>query len=119
MISPDMFEKFGMPSLRAQVDCLNAAEYHLDGPGALQHIEQICSIDKISVIQWQPGAGKAASQNWTDVYHTIDSLGRGTVMWASKNDIRKYSSMLNMNHSFYKTTDMSKSEIEAVQNQYG
>jgi len=84
MISPQMFEEFAMPSLRNQCEQLEVAEYHLDGPDAIKHLEVVCSIDKVKIIQWVAGAGNAVLQDWTDLYKHIDSLGKGQVMGASK-----------------------------------
>jgi hypothetical protein len=77
MISAEMFRAFGIPSLRNECAGLDAAEYHLDGPDAIRHLEAVCEIDKIKVIQWQPGAGEAARRDWSELYARIDRLGKG------------------------------------------
>lgn len=77
MISPAMFEEFQMPVLEKELEDLGPVDYHLDGPGAIQHLEDICALDKIKVIQWQPGAGEAAEKDWWDLYKKIDDLGKG------------------------------------------
>lgn len=77
MISPDMFEEFQMPVLEKELEDLGPIDYHLDGPGAIQHLEKICTLDKVKVIQWQPGAGEAAEKDWWDLYKRTDELGKG------------------------------------------
>jgi 5-methyltetrahydrofolate--homocysteine methyltransferase len=77
MISPEMFREFQMPALEHELAELGSCDYHLDGPGAIKHLEAICELDKVQVIQWQPGAGEAADQDWWQLYQKIDSLGRG------------------------------------------
>jgi hypothetical protein len=79
MISPDMFREFTLPHLKREMDHIDHPEYHLDGPGAIKHLESLCEIDKLRFIQWQPGAGEAASEDWTWLYEKIDSLDRGTI----------------------------------------
>jgi len=76
MISPAILEEFVLPSLRHEAETVDYAEYHLDGPGALVHVESICSIDKIKVIQWQPGDA-LLNDDWSELHRKIDGLGRG------------------------------------------
>ncbi|MCK5127559.1 MAG: hypothetical protein KAR42_14985 [candidate division Zixibacteria bacterium] len=84
MISPEMFRIFQMPILESELLNLGQCDYHLDGPDAIKHLETICELDKVSVIQWQPGAGEAAEQDWWPLYQKIDSLGMGHII--VKND---------------------------------
>jgi len=77
MISEDMFREFGLPSLVHECRMLDAAVYHLDGPDAIKHLPMIAEIDKITQIQWQPGAGNAATQDWSELYRRIDAFGKG------------------------------------------
>ena len=79
MISSPMFEEFVIPSLREEVANLDVAEYHLDGPGAIRHLEAVCSLPGIRVIQWQPGAGNAQDADWSWLHRRIDELGKGQV----------------------------------------
>jgi len=89
MISTEMFEEFGVPSLRSDCQSLDAAEYHLDGPDAIRHLEAVCAIDKIMLIQWQPGAGEAAEQDWTDLYARIDRLGTGQLRSGNRDEVKR------------------------------
>ncbi len=67
MISPEMFGDFQMPVLEKELEDLGPVDYNLDGPGAIQHLEKICTLDKIKVIQWQPGVGEAADKDWWEL----------------------------------------------------
>ncbi len=80
MMSPAMFREFGLPSIAHMAKRLDVSTYHLDGPDAVKHLEAVCEIDEIDVIQWQPGAGEAAAKDWTDLYRKIDSLGKRQVL---------------------------------------
>ena len=77
MINAEMFRRFALPAIRHEATSFAQAEYHLDGPGAVRHVEEICSIPEISVIQWQPGAGAGEQADWWDLHHRIDALGKG------------------------------------------
>ena len=71
------FDEFALPYLREEVDLLDAVEYHLDGPGNVTHLESICALDGIKVVQWVPGAGEGRTEDWTSLYERIDALGKG------------------------------------------
>ena len=80
-IGKEHFDAFALPYLRQELGLLDAVEYHLDGPGNLTHLESICSLDKVKVIQWVPGAGDSPRKDWTWLYAKIDALGKG--LWLS------------------------------------
>jgi 5-methyltetrahydrofolate--homocysteine methyltransferase len=76
-IGKEHFDEFALPYLRREIARLDAVEYHLDGPGNITHVESICGIDKIGVIQWVPGAGDDLKNDWTGLYEKINGLGKG------------------------------------------
>ncbi|MBU2495452.1 MAG: hypothetical protein KJ935_02980 [Candidatus Omnitrophica bacterium] len=77
------FDEFALPYLKKEIERLDAVEYHLDGPGNIVHAESICSIAKIGVIQWVPGAGDQENKDWTWLYEKINALGKGLWLGAS------------------------------------
>ena len=80
-IGKEHFDAFALPYLRQELGFLDAVEYHLDGPGNITHLESICALDKVKVIQWVPGAGDNPRKDWTSLYARIDALGQG--LWLS------------------------------------
>jgi 5-methyltetrahydrofolate--homocysteine methyltransferase len=78
MISPEMFGKFEVPSLAKEVAGVDASVYHLDGPDALKHLEGLCAIDRLDMIQWMPGEGHY-DDDWRELNSRIDSLGKGQI----------------------------------------
>jgi len=78
MISPDMFDRFELPSLIKEVESTAASIYHLDGPDALQHTESLCRIGKLDMIQWMPGEGYY-DDDWSALNARIDALGKGQI----------------------------------------
>ncbi|MBS7605690.1 MAG: hypothetical protein QXJ19_04125 [Candidatus Bathyarchaeia archaeon] len=73
LISPKMFKEFVEPYLKEQCSRLDYVLYHLDGPGALKHLDRILKIDEIKAIQWVPGAGEEPpeSPKWIPLYKKI------------------------------------------------
>jgi len=79
MISPDMYREFELPSLEREIGLLDASEYHLDGPNALRHLETLCGVEKLGVIQWVAGSGWGEAQDWAWLHKRIDDLGKGQI----------------------------------------
>ncbi len=82
MISPAMYREFEVPYLRQEMARLDAAEYHLDGPGAIKHLPALCEIEELDIVQWVPGSGFGEAQDWTWLYDRIDQLGKGQIRGA-------------------------------------
>ena len=83
MISPPMFDRFVLPELAAVCDFLDDAFYHLDGPGALPHLDHMLEIDSLKGIQWIPGAGNPEAAEWLDVLRRIRAAGKLCQIYSS------------------------------------
>lgn len=78
MIGPDMFDAFQRPSLERETAWLDHSIYHLDGPENIRHLESVCSVADLDMIQWMPGAGHM-EEDGSDLYDRIDALGKGQI----------------------------------------
>ncbi|MHC4873902.1 MAG: uroporphyrinogen decarboxylase/cobalamine-independent methonine synthase family protein [Planctomycetota bacterium] len=114
MISPEMFREFALPSLKNQCAELDAVEYHLDGKDNIKHLEALCEIENLSVIQWVPGAGDAALQDWTDLYERIGSLGLGLIRGGSKEEIIALWQKSKSKQFFYQPVLKSEDELNQL-----
>lgn len=78
MFSPAMFREFVTPGLTEQCRWLDYSMYHLDGPGALAHVDELLSIEPLHAIQWTPGAGQPGGGDpcWHDLYKRIKAGGK-------------------------------------------
>ncbi len=116
MIGPEMFERFQMPCLRHEIEPLHGSIYHLDGPGALQHLEALCTIERLHMIQWQPGSGNY-EKDWTAVYRRIDELGKGQFRWLGGREgmdiIRRAWETYRSRHQFYTLGGVTAAEMDA------
>jgi len=77
MISQKMFREFVVPCLEREAEDVDAMHYHLDGPGAIQHLEALCEIEGLDTISWVPGSGEGQAQDWAMLHKKIDDLGKG------------------------------------------
>ncbi|MGQ9732379.1 MAG: hypothetical protein ACUVX8_14055 [Candidatus Zipacnadales bacterium] len=77
MISKEMFDEFLFPALARQTAWLDDVIYHLDGPGALQHIDTLLKLPNLRAIQWVPGEGapKEADPVWRPLIRRIINAG--------------------------------------------
>jgi len=112
MLSSEMYQEFGLPYTKFESNYLDCVEYHLDGPDAIRHLKDICSVENIQVIQWVPGAGEAAQQNWMDLYIEIDNLGKGQILWCSQDMVRKFINTLKSKQLFFRSKAQSLYEAQ-------
>jgi len=76
MISPEMFERFVMPDLAASCEHLEYPFYHLDGTGQIPHLDMLLSLQRLRGIQWIPGEGAPAADQWLDLLKRIRDAGK-------------------------------------------
>ncbi len=78
MFSPDMFQRFVVPSLAEQCRWLDHSLYHLDGTQALCHLDALLAIDALDAIEWTPQAGieSGGDPRWYDLYRRILDAGK-------------------------------------------
>lgn len=90
MISPALFERLVLPSLDYAASRMDAAVYHLDGPGEIPHLDRILSLPGIHAIQWVPLPEislerNSYRQNFADemslsIYRRVLAAGRKVVL---------------------------------------
>ena len=76
MISEEAFEDLFLPGIRRECRHMDRCIYHLDGPGALRHLDRILDAPEIDAVQWVPGAGRDYWSDWIDVYRKIQNRGK-------------------------------------------
>ncbi len=85
MISPEMFRKYVMPALEEEIEYYDHSYFHLDGPGALKHLDDILSIRKLGILQWQPGEGERPNFQWLDVLKKVQKAGKAVCVFGNSN----------------------------------
>jgi len=75
-ISKENFEEHVIPGLEEELDKLPASIYHLDGPGALHHMDRLLELKKLNGIQWVQGAGAPPAREWIQIYKKIQKAGK-------------------------------------------
>lgn len=76
MIGPNQFDEYVFDTLKKEASLIERSFYHLDGPGAVKHLDRIleCGFDGI---QWINGAGSKPLDDpiWDDVYKKVHDAG--------------------------------------------
>ena len=57
LISPAMFEEYGLPILQREVKTMTHNVFHVDGKRVARHLETILSVPEVHAIQWVQGVG--------------------------------------------------------------
>jgi hypothetical protein len=87
MISKRMFDEVFLPGIRREAEHLEASIYHLDGEGALTHLDSLLQVPEINSIQWVYGANNGPSSRWIDVYKRIQQAGKGLYLWFGPDEL--------------------------------
>jgi hypothetical protein len=77
MISKEMFDDVFLAGIAEECRHTEASIYHLDGPGALQHLDSLLAIKELNAIQWVYGAGHGRATDWLPVYRRCQAAGKG------------------------------------------
>lgn len=77
MVSNKMYVEIFLPGIIQECQFLNRSIYHLDGPGALRHLDTLLAIPELNAVQFVPGAGNEVFSRWASVYQRIQAAGKG------------------------------------------
>ncbi len=87
MLSGDMYKEFVEGEIRAELDILDASIFHLDGPGALRHLDALLELPDLNGVQWCYGAGQPTARHWLPVLKKIQASGKTIHVSAAPDDL--------------------------------
>ena len=76
MMSPSDFRRIFLPPLAQTMHSVDHRIYHLDGPGALHHLDTLLDLPELHAIQWVPGAGQERIMQWVPLLQRIQDSGK-------------------------------------------
>jgi hypothetical protein len=77
MISPALFERWVLREFDLLSERYPVMWYHLDGPGAIKHLDALLGRPYIRCIQYVPGSGQPPNgPAWMDLYRRVQAAGR-------------------------------------------
>jgi hypothetical protein len=95
MISNEMFREYFIPEIVAEIEWLDRSIYHLDGPGALRHLDTLLEIKKLDAIQFVYGDGAKPASRWLHVYQKIQDAGKNIHVLIEPNELDAFMDALN------------------------
>jgi hypothetical protein len=88
MISARMYRRFCLPHVADMLDAMQYGFYHLDGSGAIVHLDALLGLKKLRAIQWVPGTGKEELSLWYDLIRRILNAGKSVEVFARPDEVR-------------------------------
>jgi hypothetical protein len=88
LVSNSMFEEFFLEPLIEEMKLAEYNIYHLDGPGALRHLDSLLGLDSLDAVQWVHGAGNGSPADQIVIYKKIQKANKGIqIMDAGVKDV--------------------------------
>lgn len=95
MISKKMYDDVFLPGIIEECRFYDRSIYHLDGPGALRHLDSILGIQELNALQFVPGAGNEGFSRWVPVYQKAQSLHKGIQVFCNLDELPLVMETLN------------------------
>lgn len=114
MISEEMYQEFVEPELKEEISFLKNTIFHLDGPGALRHLDNLLKLPDLDGIQWVYGAGQPTAAHWIPVLKKIQDAGKRIHIDIVPSDLPLLLENLKPEGVLYRVNCNSVEEAEAV-----
>lgn len=88
LLSPDLFRTFVLPAIEEEVQYLDRSCFHLDGPDALNHLDDLLAIKELDAVQWVPGVGNKHQTGWPEVLHRVQKAGKIIILHLSAETLK-------------------------------
>ncbi|GAK49176.1 trimethylamine corrinoid protein 2 [Candidatus Moduliflexus flocculans] len=96
MISPKLYQRYGMPILRHEVRLTTHNIFHLDGKGVARHLDEILKVPEIQAIQWVQSAGTDQPIiPWLPLIKKIQRAGKGVVVDMKLEELEPFINEMN------------------------
>lgn len=82
MVSPEMAREMILPDILFEMEPLERSIFHLDGVGALKHLDLLLDIPNLHAVQWVYGAGQGPASRWIEVYRRCLQAGKSVQVLA-------------------------------------
>lgn len=87
MISADMYRECFLEEVQVLSRFLEYPAYHLDGPGAVAHLDALLEIPELRLIQWVPGEGNPNPVHWMPLLKRVRAAGKLLHLYGSPGDL--------------------------------
>ncbi len=94
LLSREHFDAYFLPFIDQQTRWAERTIYHLDGPGAIRHLDSLLALPRLTAIQWVPGAGAAPAAAWVPLARRILAAGKRLTLACHPREVRELLSEL-------------------------
>ena len=88
MISNQMFQDIFLEGIINECKRMDKNIYHLDGPGALKHLDCLLDIPELDAVQWVPGSGNEGYHRWVQVYKKIQNKKKAIALYIDISELQ-------------------------------
>ena len=89
MMSREFFDEYFLPFIEEQTERIERTVYHLDGEGAIRHLDSLLKLPKLTAIQWVAGAGAKPAVEWIPLMKKIQAAGKLVFTYCLKEDVQR------------------------------
>ncbi len=87
MVGPEHFRRLVLPAIEEEAAFLDHCIFHLDGPGAFRHLDDLLAIEALDMIQLVPGAGQAPEHTCVELLKKCLAAGKGVQVYGAGLDL--------------------------------
>ena len=88
LLNPELFRGFALEAIRDEAQYLDHSCFHLDGPDALTHLDDLLAVPEIGAFQWVPGAGSKRQAEWPEVLHRMQDAGKAIILHVTAEELK-------------------------------
>ncbi|MGD2156136.1 MAG: hypothetical protein PVG14_03635 [Anaerolineales bacterium] len=124
MISQKAFREFVQPYLVEYCNKVEYSVFHLDGRGAIRHIDVILEVASLNAVQWVPGAGEnslghdCGSPKWFPLYEKIRAAGKSLHLHMASNNMSYFLDQFGPKGIYISTSAPSEEEANRLLNEF-
>jgi hypothetical protein len=114
MLSGDLARDLVLPRIVQEMQGLERSVFHLDGPGALRHLDLLLGLPQLTAVQWVYGDGNGPAHKWMDVYRRVRAAGKSVqVLAVDMDDAMKVASEIGPDGLWFTIAKPAESVAEA------
>jgi hypothetical protein len=115
LISPKLFQEYGLPILEREVQSMTHNIFHLDGKGVARHLDAILNVPEVHAIQWVQGVGDDQPiMQWVPFIKTLQARGVPVIVDLSKSELEKFTASMDPEGLFLWVATESEEEESAL-----
>jgi len=89
LISKEAFDEHFLPSIERQTRMVARTIYHLDGPGAIRHLDSLLALPRLDAIQWVQGAGGGSVLDYVPLLKRIQAAKKLIYCYSEKSELEE------------------------------